>query len=180
VIDGHYSGSEYNASFVGFLPSRNPVFTIVVIIDSPHGRNAYYGGTVAGPVFKRIAEAALRQYGVPSFLNPPQPVLLARREVGLETGAREQPASVIVDAAPVSALGPSPAANPVLPDLRGLGARDALKTLAQLGVNARLQGIGLVIDQKPAPGTPIDHGVVSTLWLGRQSTVITTVAGAGQ
>ena len=60
VIDGQYSRSEYNASFVGFIPSRQPVFTIVVVIDSPHGKNLYYGGSVAAPIFQRIADAAPR------------------------------------------------------------------------------------------------------------------------
>ena len=48
VVDGRYSRSEYTASFVGFVPSRQPAFTIVVVIDSPHGKNLYYGGSVAG------------------------------------------------------------------------------------------------------------------------------------
>ena len=39
VVNGQYSRSDYNASFVGFVPSRDPAFAIVVVIDSPHGRN---------------------------------------------------------------------------------------------------------------------------------------------
>ena len=39
--------------------------TIVVVIDSPHGKNSYFGGPVAAPIFKRIADAALRHRGVP-------------------------------------------------------------------------------------------------------------------
>ncbi|MBF8300098.1 MAG: peptidoglycan synthetase FtsI, partial [Acidobacteria bacterium] len=62
VVDGRYSPSEYNASFVGFIPSRQPVFAIVVVIDSPHGKNLYYGGSVAAPIFQRIADAALRHH----------------------------------------------------------------------------------------------------------------------
>ena len=63
LVDGHYQKSEYNASFVGFVPSRNPVLTILVVIDSPHG-NGYTGGAVSAPVFKRIAEAAVTYLGV--------------------------------------------------------------------------------------------------------------------
>src|SRR5687767_8880340 len=39
IVDGKYSHTEYNASFIGFVPSRQPVFAIVVVIDSPHGKN---------------------------------------------------------------------------------------------------------------------------------------------
>ena len=68
LVNGHYSKSDYNASFVGFVPSRNPASTIVVVIDSPHA-HGYYGAAVSAPVFKRIAEAALRHLGVGPTLN---------------------------------------------------------------------------------------------------------------
>ena len=60
LVNGSYSGhSDYNVSFVGFVPSRKPAFTIVVVVDSPTD-GVGYGGAVAAPIFKRIAEAALR------------------------------------------------------------------------------------------------------------------------
>ena len=71
-----YSKSEYMSSFVGFLPSRKPVATILVVIDSPR-RGSYFGGAVAAPVFKRIAEAAIRHLGVPRTLDPDPVRLLA-------------------------------------------------------------------------------------------------------
>ena len=85
LVDGHYSKSEYNASFVGFLPSRQPALTIIVVIDSPHG-NGYTGGVVAAPVFKRIAEASLRHLGIAPTVNPMPPVLAARHERGRRAG----------------------------------------------------------------------------------------------
>ena len=63
LVNGRYSNSDYNASFVGFVPSRKPALAIIVVIDSPHGAHGYYGGTVAAPIFKRIAEASLRHLG---------------------------------------------------------------------------------------------------------------------
>ena len=60
VVNGSYRGhSNYNVSFVGFAPSRKPKFTIIVVVDSPRGVPAY-GGTVAAPIFQRIADQALR------------------------------------------------------------------------------------------------------------------------
>ncbi len=83
LVNGSYRGhSDYNVSFVGFVPSRKPVFTIVVVVDSPH-RVSPYGGVVAAPIFQRIATAALRQYGVPASIDAPEPVLAGRVE---ETG----------------------------------------------------------------------------------------------
>ena len=59
VVNGRYSNSDYNVSFVGFVPSRKPQFTIVVVVDSPHAVPPY-GGTVAAPIFQKIGNAALR------------------------------------------------------------------------------------------------------------------------
>ena len=39
-MKGHYSASDWNASFVGFVPSRKPALTIVVVVDTPKGREA--------------------------------------------------------------------------------------------------------------------------------------------
>jgi cell division protein FtsI (penicillin-binding protein 3) len=63
---------DYNASFVGFLPSRRPAVSILVVIDSPRGRGIY-GGAVAAPVFKRVAEATMRHLGIaPDRLPSPR------------------------------------------------------------------------------------------------------------
>ena len=60
VVNGRYSNSDFNVSFAGFVPSRAPRYTIVVVVDSPHKVRAY-GSIVAGPIFQKIADAALRQ-----------------------------------------------------------------------------------------------------------------------
>jgi cell division protein FtsI (penicillin-binding protein 3) len=167
VVNGHYSTSQWNASFVGFVPSRKPVFTLIVLIHSPHAKG-HTGGVAAAPVFKRIAEAALRQYGIGPSLNPVPPILIA------SAPKPEQPENV-----PVISSGQSPASAPtvtiavngdgekLIPDLRGLSARDALRVLAQLGVTSRLNGTGVVTRQDPLPGTPVERGAPATLWLAR-------------
>jgi cell division protein FtsI (penicillin-binding protein 3) len=55
--DGTYSQDRYIASFVGFTPVEDPRLTIVVVVDEP--QTEYYGGTVAAPVFREIAQSAL-------------------------------------------------------------------------------------------------------------------------
>ncbi len=60
---GSYSKSNYIASFVGFTPADKPKLAIVVIIDEPQGK--YYGGTVAAPVFRRIARETLNYLNIP-------------------------------------------------------------------------------------------------------------------
>jgi cell division protein FtsI (penicillin-binding protein 3) len=163
IVDGRYSKSEYNASFVGFVPSREPMLTIVVVIDSPHGKNLYYGSGVAGPIFRRIADAALRHYGVAPTINPSPPVMVAAAEAPSPRPVSSQAPSPSIVTVASGATGSAA----VFPDLRGLGARDALRILAGLGMTPRLRGAGVVVEQEPAAGSPIASGVVATLTLER-------------
>lgn len=157
----HYSASAYNASFVGFVPSRKPAFTILVWIDTPRAGSTY-GGVVAGPVFQRIASEALRLLGVPPNINPEAPVLV-RHDAGSEV-------RVAGPVMPRTLLSPAPSqANGelVLPELRGLGGREALRVLSRLGLSARLSGDGVVLEQEPPAGTPVEPGANCRLALGR-------------
>ena len=163
LVNGHYSKSDYNASFVGFVPSRNPAVVIVVVIDSPHAKG-YYGAVVSAPVFKRIAEATLRHLGIGPNVNPPPPVLVARHE-------SEDMAPTPV-AAPVPPLPAAEAAAPgQMPDLRGLSAREAVRTLMRIGLTARISGDGFVVEQSPAAGSLLAQGDQCVLKLGRRAAV---------
>ena len=156
-----YSTTDYNVSFAGFVPSRDPQFTILVVVDSPSKVSAY-GGTVAAPVFQKIAAAALRHAGVPRTLNPPAPLLIARRN------RPQQPVSAPAGP-PVVTVADTTAESPtVFPDLAGMSARDAVRTLARLGVTLKMHGTGHVINQRPAPGASIDLADEATLWLNRR------------
>lgn len=55
VVDGKHSSGSHTGSFVGFFPADNPQFLITVILDDPKN-GQFYGGKIAAPVFKRIAE----------------------------------------------------------------------------------------------------------------------------
>jgi cell division protein FtsI (penicillin-binding protein 3) len=154
-VPAHYSHSDYNTSFVGFLPSRDPAVAIVVVIDSPHGPNRPFGGTVAAPIFKRIAEATLRQMGIGQTINPMPPVLVARHDdnaAGAGTvsstsrqGAESPTVSLVSDGPPGT-----------MPDLHGMSARDALRRMMRLGLAARVDGSGFVVSQDPPAGAPLD------------------------
>ena len=163
LVNGQYSHSDHYASFVGFVPSRNPVFAIVVVIDSAKGPNGDHGGTVAAPIFKNIAEPALRYLGVPLTVNPPSPVLVARHDDSEGHTPTERRRA---EPAPWSAS--SPTDHPArCPTCSGMSARDAVRTLVKLGMNARVSGDGFVVSQVPAAGAPIDGDAVCRLVLER-------------
>jgi cell division protein FtsI (penicillin-binding protein 3) len=158
LVNGRYSTSEYNASFVGFIPSRNPVVAIIVVTDSPR-TYPNTGGYVAAPVFKRIAEATLQYLGVPRSVDPEPPVLVARNTSEVPTAVPmtgEAMLSLVADETPGT-----------VPDLRGLSAREATQKLAALGLTARISGDGFVVSQDPPPGTSLESANVCRLTLDR-------------
>ncbi len=161
LVNGRYSPSQQNVSFIGFVPSRNPLMTVIVMIDSPRiGGDT--GGAIAAPIFKHIADASLRMLGVTPTINPQPPVLVARRSDSPVTTA----AAPIAPAVVTMPSGMSDGGG--LPDLRGLSAREALRELARLGLTARMEGAGVVVDQNPAPGSLIEPGAGCTLVLSRR------------
>lgn len=127
-VDGHYVGS-----FAGYVPADQPRLAILVVVDEPRGE--YYGGTVAAPAFREIAEGTLRYLGVaPS---------LPSRSIHLET-----PPLLAAFSQPKGSAGPATA----MPDLRGLDARAAIARAVSSGLAVRTEGSGVVISQEPQPG----------------------------
>jgi len=175
LLNGSYRGhSNYNVSFVGFAPSRKPKFAIIVVVDSPRGVPAY-GGTVAAPIFHRIAQEALQHYGVQRTINPPPPLIVERRAPfsGVpDSGAPNAPTPTSGPAAPPTVL---PAGTnlsggePVVPDLTGMSGREAVRLLATLGLAVQVSGHGLVTDQRPLPGTPAIAAASARVWLDRRA-----------
>jgi cell division protein FtsI (penicillin-binding protein 3) len=144
-----YSPDKRIASFGGFLPAEDPRLVILVVIDEPQG--VKYGGVVAAPVFRQIAEEAVRYLGIPpsdlDASDRPAPVLAARTEVGGEEGM-VLPASLV----------PPPEGKTLVPDLAGLDLRQALRVLSDRHLEARPVGSGVVAAQRPTAGSIVSPG----------------------
>ena len=70
LVNGQYSNSHHVASFSGFFPADQPKLVITVVVDEPNLKGVGYGGTVAAPAFRRIAEACIQYLGIrPSDLS---------------------------------------------------------------------------------------------------------------
>ena len=78
--NGQYDKNKHMASFVGFAPADNAEITVLVIIDEPQGE--YYGGIVAAPVFRQIAQQTL------NYLNVPPDDGTTKLRVSRDDGAR--------------------------------------------------------------------------------------------
>ena len=153
-VSGGYAPDKHFSSFVGFAPVEAPRIVVGVFIDEPHGE--IFGGEVAAPAFKEIAEYALRVLDVrpapalaAGLASPPQarPVE-ARRTDEDEVG----PGTVEL------ADRPSHAGLVAVPVLAGLTARTAVRTLESAELAAELRGSGRVVDQSPPPGRAVEPG----------------------
>ncbi len=179
LVDGRYSNRDHNASFVGFVPADAPRLVMLVMVDTPRHamingvwQKPYTGGAVAAPIFQRIADAALRYLEVPRASDPGRPALVARAPAGGE--ARVRPAALRArSAAPRGAAGSGvetvARVDGAMPDLRGLSARQAVRTLAAIGLAGELVGDGTVAGHVPAAGETVEPGGTVTIRLHRRA-----------
>jgi cell division protein FtsI (penicillin-binding protein 3) len=160
---GKYSEDQYTASFVGFVPADKPRLVIAVVLDEPMiGR---YGGDLAGPVFRRVAEASLRYLGVTPAHSIPKIKAVSRGgdladATMLAIKENTPPAKPDAPKPDVSAasVGP-PAPNSVrVPDALGMGARAAVRAVGNAGLVPLVEGTGRLVKQFPTPGTPAPKG----------------------
>jgi cell division protein FtsI (penicillin-binding protein 3) len=153
-VHGGYAKDKWLASFIGFAPADRPSVVISVVIDEPV--IAHYGGTVAGPVFRRIAEVTLRHMGIAP--EGRQAVLAKKKE-------QRVPAA---ETGPVLEDETVEKGESAVPNVRSLPLRQAVIALHAQSLVAEVQGSGLVVTQDPAPGKAVSHGSAVRLQLERR------------
>ena len=159
-VNGGYAKGKWVSSFVGFVPVSDPELLVVVTIDEPV--IAHHGGTVASPVFRRVAETALRNLGVAARGERRALYKAIRsRARQLKKAERQADADKAESGTAQAEQKPSPplGADEVrVPDLTGLAARPALVAARDALLLLRLQGSGLVVRQSPLPGRIVERG----------------------
>ena len=127
---------KHQGSFVGFFPYENPKYSVIVVVWSRLADKNFYGGTWGGPVACEIANniyASSPQWNDKIEEGSVMPALEAYTEQ---------------DAANDSIIG--------VPDVMGMGLRDAIYTLESKGYTVASSGRGSVVSQDPVAGALID------------------------
>jgi cell division protein FtsI (penicillin-binding protein 3) len=154
VVNGRYDYQKYVGSFVGIVPANDPRLVIGVMVDEP--QPIHYGGQVAAPVFKEIAEAGLRYLGV-----PPSTPLAARREVPsaattedeLREGAgSDLPPTVVIEEGEADAPDGEAGEVVTVPSFIGMSMAEAIRAARKAGVELVPEGSGVAVAQVPAAG----------------------------
>jgi len=184
VADGNikYYNGIYQASFVGYFPANNPQYSCIVVIRSKPHAAIHYGGTLAGPVFKEIATKLYSMY-----VNKKEPVpWIPKKDSSMffYAGNTEDIRTVyktldigVMDSAAQGNWSSVYAANykPVIknagvkqqqmPNVRGMGLKDALFLLESMGLKVSVQGKGKVTGQSVPAGSGVAKGMAVVIEL---------------
>ena len=157
VVGRSFSKSKYNSLFIGVIPADKPVLAIVVVVDEPKG--AIYGGVVAAPIFREIAAQSMRFLGYYPQLQLPTPtdtiLVKSPRTSKHEPPPPAAPASVIQASLVCTPRDPGPLKQ--MPDFKGMPIRKVINILNQSGIRCQIEGCGLAVEQRPAPGAPLPN-----------------------
>ncbi len=184
VSDGpiKYNHGVYQASFVGYFPAENPQYTVIVVVRTKPHAASHFGGTVAAPVFREIATKLYAMY-----VDKKDPSLYAVKKdsasyfyAGYTPDIKNVYDVLKVKYADSAAAGnwsmvyaanyqPVVKANSVkkkvMPNVRGMGLKDALYLLENMGVKVTVTGKGKIAAQSVPPGTELGKGVTVLLEL---------------
>lgn len=159
---------KYNASFVGHFPAQDPKYSLIVMVYEP--KKQFYGGSVAGPAFKNIVERVhtLKEEVLEESLKDTTTHELALNvkhagfgkdytkllsHIGMEvSGSKNRWVNIDSEGSHVH-FENKKIQNKIVPDVRGMGLRDATYVLENLGMNVEVKGIGKVSKQSIKPGT---------------------------
>lgn len=177
--NGGYSG--YYVSFCGYFPAEAPKYTIFVGIRKPHGSPG--GGSMAGVVLKNIAEelyARNIRKPVDSCRNDSIPIKLPMVKNGFFSDIKTVLTALDVRFSQVLGgvswvqsntttrnieIRSMATSKGTVPDVKGMGARDAVYILENLGLKVKLTGSGKVISQSLTPGSKAIRGSYVSLQL---------------
>ncbi len=170
-----YGARRYQSSFAGYFPANNPKYSMIVVIRNP--RNGYYGGSVAGPVFKELAD------------------MVYANDLSLQSGFAHRKVNLAGDTMPLTLIGSKEASTRVyeslgytkfnwnllaqgvsdstkrgipfvernikegvVPNVVGMGLVDALFAMENAGFKAHAHGKGKVVEQSLIPGERLKPG----------------------
>jgi len=179
VADGNrgYADKIYQSSFAGFFPAENPQYTIVVVIKNKPHAAVFYGGSVAGPVFKEISDRLYTSYVREATFNTVQNRKIDSSfysYIGMKNDVQQvmnklQMRNGNVDArgdewvnvngsnASVS-LSKRLVSTSSMPQLKGMGLKDAVIVCENAGLKVNVKGKGKVANQSITAGQGIAKG----------------------
>jgi cell division protein FtsI (penicillin-binding protein 3) len=177
---GYKANKQYQASFVGYFPADKPKYSMIVVINDPKGE--YYGALVSGPVFREVAD---RIYASDvKMYNNVQEHLVGNTNTPEAKAGQSKATKKVYSAFGIKALYAAKSdyfnsidtnngvayqeTNPVkgiMPNVKGMGLKDAMYLIGNAGLKAKVIGSGKVIAQSIAQGSRIGKGLMVQIQL---------------
>ena len=175
------SGVSYQASFAGYFPAENPLYSCIVVVNAP-SNGVYYGNVVAGSVFKEISDklyatSFFRDYSIASASGEKISVpeagngyyedidrVLSKLDVRYYKSAQAEWVATREKGDTVRLVGLNQTGG-LVPDVRGMTLRDAIYLLENYGYRVRFNGKGKVLRQSPEHGARYFEGQIVSLEL---------------
>ena len=179
VADGKYTYADkvYQTSFAGYFPADNPQYTIVVVIKNKPNAVLHYGATVAGPVFKEIADRLYTTYVREAKFNGITPLkndsafysyagykndmqqIMNTLKINYKDQSNLNEEWVNVNGTTASmAVIKKLVDGGLMPILKGMGLKDAITICENLGLMVNVKGKGKVLNQSINVGQVIAKG----------------------
>ncbi|MEO5562542.1 MAG: penicillin-binding protein, partial [Chitinophagaceae bacterium] len=177
VADGNlkYYDMVYQASFVGYFPANDPQYSCIVVVRTRPHAALHYGGLIAAPVFREVATKVYAMY-----VDQKTPVMYAARKdssnyfyAGNTNDIKNVFTTLKMPYTDSTVKGEwsnvyaknyqaviktNAVSGKVMPNVRGMGLKDALYLLENIGLKVNIKGKGKVMNQSVAPGTALVKG----------------------
>ena len=137
-IDYTSEETQYVSSFVGYFPYEKPEYSCIVVVNKPNKEIGYYGGEVAAPVFKEIAEKL--------FVRTPKEIIVK---------SNNHTSNSLKNYKQIENYKKNKLS--VIPNFVGMPAMDAIVILEQMGLKFVLKGEGKVFNQSIKSGSKVDY-----------------------
>jgi len=178
---GYRQGARisYQASFVGYFPAENPLYSCIVVVNAP-SNGVYYGNLVAGSVFKEISDKVyatsfFRDYRPENKdeIKPSAPEagngyradineVLRNLKVRYKRTADDDWVATRESGDTIRLAGVK-LQDGLVPDVRGMSLRDAIYLLENSGLRVKFSGKGRVLRQSPEHGARYNEGSIVSL-----------------
>lgn len=176
-----YDKTNYNASFVGYFPADNPKYSCIVVVSKP-STGRYYASSVAVPVFKEIADKVyatdleIHQHKETEPADAAYPVyatgyqeelkyVYQTLDIPLDSLSTNAEWAIALKADSTVRLETRIIKEGLVPNVKGMGAKDAVYVLENLGLKVKIHGRGFVREQSLSPGSRVKKGNMITLKL---------------
>ena len=133
-VNYNKSNMYYASSFVGYFPANEPKYSCIVVVHKPDKTVGYYGGDVAGPVFKRIAQKIFTDSPSTNHVKNIDAKLVSQENSYNSYYKKVEKETKIV------------------PNVKGMDGMDALALLENLGLKVKVIGMGRVKKQSLTSG----------------------------